>query len=754
MAFAARITLIRKESGMKSLANDMLRVASGILTDYLMTYPTDKLDVSRDYKRLAQLVKERGIGVFVLDLPALDNLLLQALENSRLILDGTLSKRASKSILVPRLFRGLWLRIFDEGGNLRESIDSNSILILRQLCCLGKKLEIGCSTQRRETVVEEYYNVEREIASPTLSWSSDDLGSDSCIDSVDLFDLANNQDRSCGVEDLFSRTSPLLNRRTVTLLKRLQRNADLFSAALGSYDPYHFSDMVNKLSTGIGLRHGPGAVADQKRKEYKYDFPSWSAKLEQLFPYRYFGSVGVGKFEQEAKLPNQTSFSFSSEKYVDGQSEPCSSLGTASDNSDSWKGSSSFLDDVLSRRDGIPSVPPNSGFPDEWGTRSLSRNEFPSKLLAVPKTAKGPRLIASESVAHQWCQQLTKKFLEERLKSLFDTNFISFRRQDLSGDLVRQASLSRRLTTVDLSSASDRLSCYVVERIFRRNKSLLRALHATRTRWMVDTVSCQPNFLILKKFASQGTAVTFPVQTIVFFLIAITCSGFLAKKESDFFCNNRICNSIGRLRNKVRIYGDDIIMPVDGYADLRELLSVLGLKINEEKSFSKGYFRESCGTDCYRGDDVTPIKTTSLDPTKPQSRQSLVDYSNNLFKIGFWHAAKVVESITPRWVVNNLPVVGLDCGGIGRTSFCGSDVSHLRNRWNAKLQRWEVRRWSLIGTTTRKPTNSASALLQYFAEDPIPTLKWVHGVSEVPKSRDGLRWEFPSYAAFSESRFS
>lgn len=730
---------------MKSPANSIFRVAQGIFKDYLATYPTDILDVSRDEKRLAQLIKERGIGVFTLDLPALDNLLLQALENGRLIVEGALSKRASKTILVPRLFRGLWLRIFDNGGNLRELVDSNSILFLRQILCLGKKLELGCSEQRRKAVVSKYYDIEAEIIAPTLAWDNDFLGHDSEIDSVSLTDsiCSSSESQSFLPNDMLEYYE---RDRTHDLLRRMQQNADFFSTALGTFDPYQFSDEISNNYSGIGLRHGPGAVADQSQREYKYEFPSWSAKLQKLYPYEHFGIVGVGRVEQGSILCQPDLFSKHSDKNVSDKSERGVSLVLPSDCSESCDGLLPIVANIQSGGDGIPSVHQDRGTPRFGSTRIPSRHEFPSRLIAVPKTARGPRLIASESVAHQWCQQLTKRFLEERLSSLFDNNFIAFRRQDLSGNLVQRASLTRRLTTVDLASASDRLSCHVVERVFRRNKSLLRSLHATRTRWMVDTVSVQPNFLKLKKFASQGTAVTFPIQTIVFFLAALTSSGFLATKESDFLCNKRICNSLGRLRNKVRVFGDDIILPTHGYGDLKLLLGALGLEVNKEKSFSKGHFRESCGTDCYKGDNVTPIKTRTLDPTTPQSRQSLIDYSNNLFQIGFWHAAVAVESILPGYVTRNTPVVGLDCGGVGRISFCGSNIDHLRSRWNKKLQRKEVRSWSIISTSKRKPTNTASALLQYFAEDPIPTLKWVHGITEVSRSRDGLRWEFPYYA--------
>jgi hypothetical protein len=373
--------------------------------------------------------------------------------------------------------------------------------------------------------------------------------------------------------------------------------------------------------------------------------------------------------------------------------------------------------------------------------------------MAVPKTAKGPRLIAAEPTAHQWCQQFIKRFLEERLIGLFDTNFVSFRNQELSRRLVSKASLDRSLATVDLSAASDRLTCWVIERAFRKNQTLLRALHATRTRWVKDTVlkGQHPNFFVPKKFATQGTAVTFPVQSIIFLIIALTASGFLAKHPEDFLCNKRICGPLGKLRNKVRVFGDDIIVPVRGYDDLCTLLHILGLKVNQDKSFVKGHFRESCGMDAFKGHNVTPVKTKRIDPTGPDSRQSLVDYANNLHQAGLWYAAEAAASILPEWIRKNLPVVGLEIGRESRiskksqgwASFLGSNLDHLRKRWNEKLHRYEYRSYGQLSKTKRMPTNSLSGVLQYITEVPGPFAKWEHGVPGRPKTSDGLRWRAP-----------
>jgi len=716
---------------MKSLASCLLKVVEGIYQDYLSTYPTDKLDSDRDLSRLTQLVKSRGIGLFTLDLPNLDSILLDGLQTGRLSLDGALCKRASKRIHVPRLFRGIWLRVFDVSGSLKEEPDPTSVFFLRQLCCLGKKLELGCTHQRVRNTLDEYRAIESSIHRPTLRWADDCLGSDDAIGANHLCDASTRSiwsdepllwdERSC--DSKFNRD------RAHYLLRECQRNFDALAYAIGKFNVDEFYVALQLSAAGIGFKHGPGAVADLSKKEFKYDFPYWPAKLEAFFPFEQNGVTGITESQVETYGSDEgfrTPVFPHSGKVSSDVHQVDRTLFSLLENE---------CENIL---DGGPLCSPDiSGVQ----RRRPSISEPFSRLYAVPKTAKGPRLIAAEPTAHQWCQQFTLKFLSERMSGLFGDYFITLRDQEPSKRMARQASLDGTMATVDLSSASDRLSCWLVERAFRSNPSLLRALHSHRTRGLTIDDS---EYFLLRKFATQGTAVTFPIQSLVFLVIALTASGFRARDPSDFCL--RTSHRLYKLRNQVRVFGDDIIIPKDGYDDLCCLLTILGLKVNHGKSFSKGYFRESCGGDYFMGYDVTPVKTTSYSSAGPTSRQSLIDYSNNLFKKGLWHAAKTVESTIPGWVFRNLPVVSARGSGCGLVSFCGSSVVHLRKRWNERLHRHDVLSYTVMAVSKRKKTTSTNAVLQYFAENPSPNNHWEHGVASVPKTRDRLRWEFPFYA--------
>lgn len=645
---------------MKSLVNSLSDIAYGIIKDIRMAYPRLRgLDL--DCERLSRNCQSRGKGLFTLDLPSLDSLLVKGLEVGRLELSGPLSCAVSQSIRVPRLFSGLWLRVFDNNACLRPDADVNSILFLRQLFCLGKRIEVQCSHKRLLKAVRGYHAIEHELRPPSLKWDNDGLDPESRLNDLHLLDAV----RYDG--PLFEGQNRPTERGMQDTLRRCQQVADLVSAELGFFESTTYSGELHDSNSRTGFRHGPGAVADRRGYVNKYEFPRWSAKLEEWFPYRLCGTI-------------------------------------ASD---------------------TESTPLN--------------HEVSSRLIAVPKTAKSPRLIASEPTEHQWCQQAIRHFMVSKMKAIFGQHFVCFEKQELSGEMALQASLDQSLATIDLSDASDRLSCFVVERLLRRNPSLLHSLHAARTRYIRDEISPNKSFIKLKKFASQGTATTFPVQTLAFLIIAL---GVSIKGKVSWA-------AIRRLRGQVRVFGDDIILPNTRYAEMTDVLHFLGLKVNVNKSFHVGFFRESCGVDAYKGYDVTPTKPLTVIPDGPASRQAVLDTSNNLYQKGYWNASSVCESTLGDRLLRRLPIVGRDSGLTGRVSFSGTDSRHLRRRWCYKLQRYEYQVWSVSTAHRRISFGERFALLQYFTEAPaqgcsriLPGAnQYESGLAKRPQLREKLRWD-------------
>lgn len=559
---------------MKSHLSEVLSVAAGILKDVRQAYCDQTVEL--DYKSLTRIVEDRGLGVFTLDLPSRDDQLLIGLSTG--LLPSTGYQKYSKKYPVPRLFAGLYMRIFDKALCLKDNADPTAVFFLRQLLCLGKKLQIPCSKKRELQAIKEYVHVEQILPSPTYSWDHDTLNIDDPNLSVHLcdrldFDLPLLSDTVC----------PDTRRRVNVLLSRSQQVADFLCRSFGFCIPEREIIEREHRAESLGLKHGPGAVAERTGTYDKYEFRSWPLKLRNVFPITF------------GKMPNDIE-------------------------------------------------------------RKFDIHEAPSRVCLVPKTAKGPRIIAAEPSQHMWCQQLLLQWFVDRFENTMCKHFISLNDQRPSGEMALQASLDQSMATVDLSSASDRLSCWVVERIFRSNPSILTALHASRTRWSVLPTG---EYIKLKKFASQGTAVTFPVQTFVFLCLALGAS--LGKGE----VNPR---SIRKLVSRVRVFGDDIIIPNTRYADLDLLLHTLKLKVNSKKSFHTGYFRESCGVDGFKGYDVTPCKPKSLWSYGPTSCLTMLDTANNLFTKGLWNASNTIKSRLDSDSRTRFGIVGPDVGSTGHYS--------------------------------------------------------------------------------------
>ena len=638
---------------MKSQANDVLIVLEGLLKDARLAFPAVK-GFDRDYKRLSHSCRHRGLGALALDLPKVVDLLLAGLELGRLPQVNQPFGWVSKRCRVPRLFAGLWLRIFDKQSCLLPSADINAIMFLYQLGSIAKKVAHECSDLRKALAMKGYINVESHLRSPSLNWQGSSLCEEgynsSSINLVEAAEL-----------DLPLFGSDIQNQgRARYLLAKCQQVADLLASSMLPFDPVIWSDLLMEYEGITGLKHGTGAVAKKVHRDGKSRFASWPLKLNTIFPY--------------------------------------------------WKFGGCLNDDHI---------------PDTM--------ESPSVLHMVPKTMKGPRLIAAEPVEHQWCQQLILNFLVFEFSRLFDGAFIDLRAQHKSARMVLSASRDKSLATVDLSDASDRLSCFVVERILRKNIPLLRALHAVRTRYVHLGKVGHGEFLQFKKFASQGTGTTFPVQSFVFLCCAITVS-----------IGDRISwSSINRLKRTVRVYGDDIIIPSTGYADLRLLLTTLGLKVNESKSFANGHFRESCGTDAYKGYNITPVKPQVFSPDEPSSVIALVDGASNLHKKGFWHASAALLSRVPNYALRRIRIVGPDSPGIfGAFSFNGSSELHLRRRWNADLQRREANVFVYSTRRSQSQRDGYARLVDFstMAHNPS-SARNVSKSLAIRYAKGGVRWE-------------
>lgn len=362
-----------------------------------------------------------------------------------------------------------------------------------------------------------------------------------------------------------------------------------------------------------------------------------------------------------------------------------------------------------------------------------------SRMVAVPKSFSRPRLIAAEPSEHQWCQQNLWHYFAQRSRTSWIGAFVRFDDQILNQNLCSLGSRTGALDTVDLSAASDRVSCHFVGQFFRSNPKVLSSLRACRTHHVKQLLTPRvPELFDLRKFSTMGNACTFPVESFAF--LAIALAAILTERNLPM-----TQESVESLDGEVAVFGDDIVIPSDSRELLVEALEVLHFKVNTEKSFWTGRFRESCGVDSFNGVNVTPVYWKTFYNGDPESLASVIETCNNLYTKWLHNASNQLAWTLPR----QLPAVEMRSGVMGLKSRLPVSNSHLPKRWNADLQRNEVLALTLTSVQHKTPVHDDSALLQYFTEVPPaplsgclngPRQKWQSGVAQRPKLKKRLRW--------------
>lgn len=623
----------------KSCDDFLLDVALAILMDCKHLYASDLREWDRDRKRLVLLSETRGSKVFTLDFPAAAKALDRAFATGLLDMTGRPCMGGkSSSPLIPRLFGGLWLRVFHYDGSLLNEPCISSIAALRQLLQFSKKLKADCGQKATCIAAEDFYELDQSLDPPSDFWDDPthlDL-------SVNLSDDREIRHHDCSSD----------------LLRIAQKVADIVVSSFPEFNPYDWR-----------FKHGPGAVSDARTGSYKYDFPGWPQNLEAVFPFADFAFANFGAWTDFVKKP------------IDEQPYDCS-----------------------------------------------------SKLIAVPKTQKGPRLIASEPTASQWCQQSILDFLVQNVSQTPIASSVSFSEQELNAKAALAASHSGDHATIDLSSASDCVSCWLVERVWRKNPSILLAFQSVRTPFIRNSISNRiPSRWKLKKFSTMGSAVTFPQQTVLYAILAVACVLYSQNTMPS-------ANSIRLAAKDVQVFGDDIVIPTNAADKMVGILTYLGFRINTDKTFLTGKFRESCGVDAYDGHDVTATFVRQIpSATRPDSVVSTVESSNNLYLRGWWYASSVVTEAVGRKVREYLPVVATGSGTFGLVSFLGQDLSHLRERWSDTLHRTEHLCLVPNSGASVEKIEGNSPLLQYFSEKPYASSYGRLGVVSTPSWESGRR---------------
>lgn len=382
--------------------------------------------------------------------------------------------------------------------------------------------------------------------------------------------------------------------------------------------------------------HSSGATADRVSGNQKYNWQKWHSRLEPYFPL--VGSafpIGIaGHIEDE-----------------------CCREGTCS----------STLEDL----EKVTIVPESE--------------ETPVRVILVPKTLKAPRVIAAEPACMQYAQQgVLKPLIRALERNRFSSGHLNFSDQSINRNQALMSSSSGRFVTIDLSDASDRVPRDLALKMFDSNPDLRDAIDACRT-----THATLPDGSVigpLLKFASMGSALCFPVEAMYFYTICVIAS----LRARGLPVNSR---NLIKVTRGIYVYGDDIIVPSRVATFVLDYLQKYNCKVNVNKTFCGGNFRESCGIDAFNGYEVTPTYLRHAHPENKQQSEKLISWvatANLFYKRGYWQTARLMWKHVERFL-GPLPYLAENSSGLGKTSFT---QARSISKWNSDLHRFEVKAWT------------------------------------------------------------
>lgn len=312
------------------------------------------------------------------------------------------------------------------------------------------------------------------------------------------------------------------------------------------------------------------------------------------------------------------------------------------------------------------------------GMRDRCRMVTHNKVSFVPKNAKTHRVIAIEPLLNSFCQ----KGVEQELLALMRPFGINLSDQSRNRRLAREGSVTGLLATMDLSSASDLIALMLGKVLLP--PSWFRLCDDLRSpEYELDGAKHRA-----EKFFSMGNGFCFPLETLMFWALT-----------------RAVVKRAGLSPSDVSVYGDDIIVPAHCASEVRDLFSFCGFKVNVDKTFTSGPFRESCGADWYKGLDIRPVY---LDRHLRGKTDAMIfhnaGYRSDRCEVFFAEVRPVIRKLfDPNRVWERPRLETRPCGPTGATELelrnlngaftVDHDVfmSSKGARWSQRYQRWQWR---------------------------------------------------------------
>lgn len=297
-------------------------------------------------------------------------------------------------------------------------------------------------------------------------------------------------------------------------------------------------------------------------------------------------------------------------------------------------------------------------------------------VTTVPKNAKTDRTIAVEPHVNAAFQRGIGVVLRSFLLKLG----VDLTDQTRNQKLARKGSVDGFLATVDLKGASDTIARELVREILPPDWFSL--LDSARSKFYES----EGQFEFYQKFSSMGNGFTFELESMIFYACALSACEYLNVSTTE-----------------VSVYGDDIIIPAAAVPLFMELIYAYGFTSNQKKTFTSGFFRESCGADFFYGINVRPFFIRSV----PRDIESVYELGNAIRRYSamrlngmgsdarFKHIFDYVVSCVPNHLRYRVPV-GVTGGFISEFDEACPDVSggNYFRKWCKSQQKliWRGRR--------------------------------------------------------------
>lgn len=335
----------------------------------------------------------------------------------------------------------------------------------------------------------------------------------------------------------------------------------------------------------------------------------------------------------------------------------------------------------------------------------ISLQQPDARVCLVPKDFRGPRVICIEPKENQFAQQGLMDILYRLVSRCALTNrSISF----LDTEESQRACFDYRFATIDLKDASDTINL-VLARIL-----LPRWVYKLVTRYRSRGVTTSDKQRMKTRcLATMGNATCFPLETLIFWALSL---GALIVLRDNYPTRAR-----KHLNLDVRVFGDDIIVPLWGCDYVARTLEAAGLLVNTSKTCSFSLVRESCGEWVFAGEAIKIARFRSLDVTDHRSFCQWRDLRNDLSQKDANLPAMTEEILE---MLKEYAALKMR-----------SDKTFLKQRWNKNLQRLEVYAPVFVQQgRLRELVDAAGLYAWHVHNDRTPFLKGV-------RKRIIMRWQ-------------